>query len=101
MRAAFVQPVARSPARSFGGEWAVQVGAFGRVEEARFAEDMAMRAAPAVLSGSHGVVTTVGGLGGHPLYRARLAGLDREAAAAACGALRERAMACMAVAPGS
>ena len=97
MRAAFVQPAPRS----YGGQWAVQVGAFGRVEEARFADDMAMRAAPAVLFGSRGEVMPVGGLGGHPLYRARLAGLDREAAAAACGALRERAMACMAVAPGS
>ncbi len=88
------------PSRATSGAWSVQVGAFGRPEEARFATTMAQRAAPS-LGASRSLVTTVGGLGGHPLYRARLAGLDRATAATACNALRDQAMACMLVAPGS
>ncbi len=99
------RPIVRTayaePAPHFSpGAWSVQVGAFGRPEEARFATTMAQRAAPS-LSASRSLVTTVGGLGGHPLYRARLAGLDRTTAASACNTLRDQAMACMLVAPGS
>jgi hypothetical protein len=98
VREASYEP-ARMPVSS-PGPWAIQVGAFGRPDEARTATQMAAHAAPGMLGGSREVVTTVGGLGGHPLYRARLAGLDRQAALAACGTLRGEGMPCLLVAPG-
>ena len=100
IRATYARPMPVRTASPDGG-WAIQVGAFGRPEEASFAVTMAQRAAPAALAASRNLVTTTSGLGGHPLYRARLAGLDRDGAAAACSTLRGQSMPCMIVAPGS
>jgi hypothetical protein len=96
IRAAYVSP---PPLHHAGGIWAVQVGAFGRPDEAALAAAVARRAAPATLAASRSEVTAVSGLGAHPLYRARLAGLDQEAASDACASLRHQAMACMLVPP--
>ena len=98
LHAAYLPP--RPVARPDPGVWSVQVGAFGQAEEARLATAIAQRAAPAALAGARPVVPTRGGLGGNLLYRARLAGLDRDGAARACFTLREQAMACILVAPG-
>ena len=98
-----VQRVSYAPARAvatYGGAWAIQVGAFGQPGEARFATAMARDAAPGPLVAAREVVMPVPGLGRGALYRARLAGLDRGAAAAACTQLRGRDMPCMLVQPG-
>ncbi len=95
VRTAYVQP---APVRT-GGAWEVQVGAFGRPEEARLATAMAQHATP-VLAASRTLVTTTGGLGGQLLYRARLAGLDHGGASSACDALRGQSIPCMLVPPG-
>ena len=87
------------PVRTKGSLWSVQVGAFGRADEAQLAAVLAQRAAPA-LAASRPLVTTTGGLGGHVLYRARLADLDRIAASSACTMLRQQSLACILVPPG-
>lgn len=97
--ASFAAPPVRAAARA-GDAWAIQVGAFGQPGEARFATAMAQNAAPGTLAGARPVVMTIPGLGGRALYRARLAGLDRATASAACEMLRGHAMPCMLVQPG-
>ena len=81
------------------GPWAIQVGAFGSIGQAKFAATMARQAAFAPLQSarievhptpSHG--TTV--------WRARLTGISRAGAAEACSTLSGQGMACMAVPPG-
>lgn len=81
------------------GPWAVQVGAFGSIGQAKFAATMARQAAFTSLQSarievhptpSHG--TTV--------WRARLTGISRVGAAQACSTLSGQGMACMAVPPG-
>ena len=94
-------PAATLPASYGAAGWGIQVGAFGQVEEARFATTIARDAGAGLLAGARSEIEPVRGLGGRVLYRARLAGLDRTAAARACTTLRGQNLPCMAVAPGA
>ena len=83
------------------GPWGIQVGAFGAVQEAHFATDIARDALSRRLGTTRPSIEPVRGLGGHVLYRARLVGLDRSGAASACSLLRAQGLPCMAVPPGA
>ncbi|WP_342629163.1 lytic transglycosylase domain-containing protein [Nguyenibacter vanlangensis] len=83
------------------GQWAIQVGAFGSEGQARFANTMARQAAFNALNGARSVVQPIPSFNGHPVYRARLAGLARASAASACATLRTQGLDCMIVRPGS
>ncbi|WP_419730983.1 transglycosylase SLT domain-containing protein [Lichenicola sp.] len=82
------------------GSWAIQVGAFNSVEQARFATTMARQADFTRLAGSQSVVQQTTPFGHAVLYRARLAGLARGDAGSACDALRSQNIPCMVVTPG-
>ncbi|MGH7043382.1 MAG: SPOR domain-containing protein, partial [Acetobacteraceae bacterium] len=95
---AFAEPP--PPPRSFGvaGHWAVQVGAFSDPAQARHATGEARVQARATLGGAHPLVEAV--RHGHAvLWRARLAGLSREAAMRACTQLSQHHEACMVLSP--
>ena len=99
-----VQPVlyaAAAAATPANGDWAVQVGAYRSPGQAHFANTMARQAAFAQLADSQAMIEATSRFGGAVLYRARLAGLARQGAAAACGALSQHSIPCMIVAPGS
>ena len=99
--AAFVPVRAPIVADPRTGAWSVQVGAFGAVTEARFATAIARDALGRQIGATRSAIEPVSGLGGHTLYRARLAGLDRSGAMAACATLRSENLPCMPVAPGA
>ncbi len=82
------------------GAWAIQVGAFVSVDQARYATTMARQADFAVLAGSQSVVQPTSPFGRGVLYRARLAGLAQGDAGSACAALLGRNIPCMVVTPG-
>ena len=69
-----------------GGNWAVQVGAFGREGDAHAAASLAKAEAHGELGVAHPIVASV-----HQahatLWRARLTGLSRESAVKACATL--------------
>ncbi|MFC3126087.1 transglycosylase SLT domain-containing protein [Pseudoroseomonas globiformis] len=79
------------------GDWGVQVGAFASANLARNAADQARSRLG--LSGSRTTVETVG-QGNARLFRARVTGLSRENASAACDRLRGNG-ACIIVSPGA
>jgi len=87
------------------GDYAIQVGAFGAREQARFATAMARQADFAALRSTHVVLQSTEGLGSSGrsaiFWRARLAGLTRGDAAQACRDLQTHGMACMIVTPGN
>ncbi len=103
-RPAVMLASAAMPSRPAGmgttGAWAIQVGAFVSVDQARFATTMARQADFRLLAGSQSVVQQTSPFGHGVLYRARLAGLARDDAGSACAALRQRSIACMVVTPG-
>ncbi len=92
-------PAYPSALPAFGG-WAIQVGAYTSAGQAQFAATMARQAAYTQLSGSRSSVEPTSRFGGARLYRARLAGLARAGAGAACSALEQHSIPCMIVAPG-
>jgi len=93
---ASAEPIhARSPA---AGGWAVQVGAFAHEGQAASATASARGQAPQVLGGARTVVAGVRQQGA-TLYRARLTGLSRDAAAQACERLARTRTSCMVVPP--
>lgn len=80
------------------GAWAIQVGAFAQEGQAFAAALAARDQARGLLAVSHPVVG--GTLSPHgKLYRARLAGLSRDAAAQACDKLARQGLHCLLVAP--
>ncbi len=80
------------------GAWAIQVGAFAQEGQAFAAALAARDQARGLLAVSHPVVGGI--LSPHgKLYRARLAGLSREAAAQACDKLARQGLHCLLVAP--
>ncbi len=83
------------------GAWAVQVGAYDSAGQAHFATTMARQAAYRQLAGSRALIQPTSRFGRTVLYRARLAGLARNGAGAACSALEQHSIPCMIVAPGS
>ena len=80
------------------GAWAVQVGAFANQNMASAATAAARGHAPDVLGGAHTNVASVRQPHG-VLYRARLTGLSRDAAAHACERLARARTNCMVVSP--
>ena len=83
---------------SAAGGWAVQVGAFNNPGLASSATASARGQAPDVLGAAR---PTIAGVkqGSGTLYRARLTGLSREAAAHACERLARARTTCMVVSP--
>jgi hypothetical protein len=79
------------------GNWAIQVGAFGNESQARAAALAAKGHAHDLLAGAQPFIGTVRHAHG-TLYRARLTGLSREAATAACERLGRHGN-CMVVSP--
>lgn len=86
------------PIASTSGGWAVQVGAFANQNLAHSATAAARQNARDVLGGAQTVVAGVHQSGG-TLYRARLSGLSRDAAAQACEKLSRARTNCMVVSP--
>ena len=86
------------PSGSATGPWAIQVGAFANEGLARAAAEAARGQMRDVLGGAR---SAVGGVrqGGGMLYRARLAGLSREAAMQACEKLSRGRSACIVLSP--
>nr|WP_321983882.1 transglycosylase SLT domain-containing protein [uncultured Lichenicoccus sp.] len=97
---AYAATVAYAPQPPAAGAWSIQVGAYNSPDQARFATTMAREAAYAQLAGSRSLVMQTSRFGGAVLYRARLAGLARPGAGAACAALGGHAIPCMVVPPG-
>ena len=95
--AAVAAPIHR-PLTGGGGSWAVQVGAFANQGQASAATESAREHVRDVLGGARPVVAGVHQPGG-TLYRARLGGLSREAAAEACERLSHSRTSCMIVSP--
>ena len=79
------------------GNWAIQIGAFGKPAQAHEAIDAAMGHARELLGAAHPLVASVHEPRGM-LYRARLTGLSREAAVTACEKIRGHG-ACMVLSP--
>jgi hypothetical protein len=83
---------------SLRGPWAIQVGAFDRMDAAHSALNVALRQAPGVLKAAWPTVMSV--RESHAmLYRARLVGLSRGAAVHACEELGQDHTACFVVSP--
>ncbi|GEK96795.1 hypothetical protein GKA01_19920 [Gluconobacter kanchanaburiensis NBRC 103587] len=81
------------------GPWAIQVGAFGSIGQAKFATTMARQAAFTQLQSARVEVHPTSSHGA-TVWRARLTGISRIGAAQACSTLSKQGMACMAVPPG-
>lgn len=81
------------------GPWAVQVGAFASIGQAKFAATMARQAAFTSLQSARIEVHPTPSHGS-TVWRARLTGISRVGAAQACSTLSGQGMACMAVPPG-
>jgi hypothetical protein len=82
------------------GHWAIQVGAFGSVSDARAAAAAARGQAREALASAHPAVATV--RQAHAvLYRARLTGLSREAALQACQRIGRSRTNCIVLSPGA
>ena len=86
------------PIQATSGAWAVQVGAFANQNLAQSATAAARQNARGELGGAQTVVAGVHQPGG-TLYRARLGGLSRDAAAQACEKLSRARTNCMVVSP--
>ena len=93
-----IAPRHTGPVAAGGGNWAVQVGAFSNEGMASAATQSARGQAREVLAYARTVVAGVRQPGG-VLYRARLTGLSRDAAAQACERLQRSRTKCMVVSP--
>lgn len=78
------------------GDWAVQVGAYRSRDPAYEAARLAIEKAPAILN--EGVIKIVPlKKKRHTLYRARIAGFDKDQADSACHALERKGIACLVI----
>ena len=93
-----IAPRRTGPLTTVAGNWAVQVGAFANEGLASAATQSARGQAREVLAYARTVVAGVRQPGG-VLYRARLTGLSRDAAAQACERLQRSRTKCMVVSP--
>ena len=85
--------------RSSAGNWAIQVGAFGKEGQARAAAEPRAARRTTLLAHAHPAVGTVHS-SSSTLYRARLTGLSRDAAVQACEKLGRHG-ACIVLSPES
>ncbi|MFO1058852.1 MAG: D-alanyl-D-alanine carboxypeptidase [Dongiaceae bacterium] len=82
-----------------GGRYAIQVGAYSKLAQARQAAQRATKQSATLLRGTHLAIDEKQSDGGK-LYRARIAGLSQAGADAACRQLKARGTDCMVVSPG-
>ncbi len=97
---AYADTLAPSEQRGGSANWSIQVGAFANPLLARAATVAARQQAPSHLAHA---LTVIGSVehGSRTVYRARLAGLTREAAQNACDRLARTHNSCMVVSPDS
>lgn len=76
------------------GDWAIQVGAYGRIATAELALREAESKVAHLLEGSIAALTPVTSSRGKMLYRARFLGLEHPAARKACRTLKSSRMPC-------
>ena len=93
-------PFRRYTPESTGGTWGIQVGAFVSAKQAHLAVGNAREHAHLELAVAHPAVSSVRVAHG-VLWRARLTGLSREAAAQACSRLSHARMGCEVLSPDS
>lgn len=79
--------------------WGIQVGAFNDMPASQEALELAVRYAPDLLRATRRHVVAID-VAGNRLYRARMVGLDQQAASNACARLQATGMACLTIAPG-
>ena len=79
------------------GDWAVQVGAYSRKDPAYERAREAVEKAPALLSEGIIKIVPLYKKKRRPLYRARIAGLEKEAAYSACRSLEGKGIDCLVV----
>jgi len=82
------------------GAWAIQVGAFENLGQAREMAETARRLDPVELRSARASLGATSPFGGHVLYRARLVGLSAQDAARACSLLAMHSQTCVTVPPG-
>jgi SPOR domain len=91
-------PAAALASASVGGDWSVQLGAFGKGEAAALQHWARLqRAVPAAVAGLQPEVA--GPLEGKPFHRLRVVGLSRERARDLCVAVRAAGEGCVVTAP--
>jgi hypothetical protein len=95
---AMADTMPRTPGGPTTGGWAIQVGAYGNEGQARSAAEAAKGHAWAQLAAAKPAIGSVK-QGSNTLYRARLTGLSRDAAAAACERIARGKTPCMVVSP--
>jgi len=92
------QPESRAtPARASGGNYEVQIGAYGSIAEAQRALNSVQDRASRLLAGSASVTHPVM-KNGHQIFRARFAGFNADRAASTCSALRSKGVDCFVMA---
>ncbi|MBS0644237.1 MAG: lytic transglycosylase domain-containing protein [Acetobacteraceae bacterium] len=96
--AADAAPARRSAAPSGGGQWAIQVGAYGNAAQAHGALASAQQHAHTELGVARPTVANVK-QGKTVLWRARMTGLSRESAASACEKIQRGRTSCIVLSP--
>jgi D-alanyl-D-alanine carboxypeptidase len=92
------QPHGRAtPVRVSGGNYEVQIGAYGSIAEAQRALNSVQDRASRLLAGSASVTHPVM-KNGHQIFRARFAGFNADRAASTCSALRSKGVDCFVMA---
>lgn len=92
------QPRGRAtPVRVSGGNYEVQIGAYGSIAEAQRALNSVQDRASRLLAGSASVTHPVM-KNGHQIFRARFAGFNADRAASTCSALRSKGVDCFVMA---
>ena len=92
------KPVPAPVAAAAGGDWTVQLGAFGKGEAAALQHwQRLQRAAPDAVAGLQPDVA--GPVEGKPFHRLRVVGLSRERARELCVAVRAAGEGCVVTAP--
>jgi D-alanyl-D-alanine carboxypeptidase len=87
----------RSAQRDAGGRYAVQIGAYGSIDDAQRALSNVQGRAGKLLTGAS-TVTNPTVKDGHQIFRARFTGLDAGRATSACNALRRQSVDCFVMA---
>ncbi|CCQ74285.1 Putative D-alanyl-D-alanine carboxypeptidase. Putative beta-lactamase-type transpeptidase fold [Magnetospira sp. QH-2] len=85
----------RAPSIKTRSQWGIQVGAYAKHEPARKVAAKAVKKAPSLLSKGRITVVPLRKRSGKVLYRARIVGLDKRTAYAACRTLKRGKMDCM------
>ena len=87
----------RVASQASGGRYAVQIGAYGSIDDAQHALSNVQGRAGKLLAGAS-TVTNPAMKDGHQIFRARFTGLDAQRATSACNALRRQSVDCFVMA---